>query len=127
MNLQNSGASCRENMPPRSIVARMSGATSGDGRSRLSQELMRATATAQIKTPPGIGRRLDSKCRGRWKRTYTGTMKVSILVAGVEAIDLAQQGRPDQLGRAQFGAVGIGEHSGVLVDHGLFDRVGGRA
>src|ERR1700728_1890388 len=59
--------------------------------------------------------------------TYTGMMKVSILVVGVEAFDLAQQRRPDQRRRAQFLAVGVGEHGGVLVDHGLVHRVWGRA
>src|ERR1700754_4076878 len=60
------------------------------------------------------------------KRTYRGIVKISILVAGVEPLDLAQQRRPDQHGRAKFLPVRVGEYGGVLVDHGLLDRIGSR-
>src|SRR5438445_5684037 len=48
------------------------------------------------------------------------------LVAGIDAVEFAQQRRPYQIGRAQFRAIGISEQLFVLVDHGLLDRVGGR-
>src|SRR5712671_3223758 len=75
---------------------------------------LRAHAPTQIKTPPGIGRRFEEKCRGRWKQSYTETFRFSIPVAGVEPVDLAQQRRPYQRGRAQFLPVGVREQAGVL-------------
>ena len=40
--------------------------------------------------------------------------EISILVAGVEPVDLAQQRRPDQHGRAQFLSLRVLEQGGVL-------------
>jgi hypothetical protein len=51
-----------------------------------------------MKTPPGIGRRFEEKCRGRWMQYYTETFRFSILVVRVEPVDLAQQRRPYQRG-----------------------------
>src|SRR2546430_4681332 len=50
----------------------------------------------------------------------------SSLVVRVETVELAQQRRPYQLRRAQLRAIGIGKHLLVLVDHRLFDGIGGR-
>src|SRR4051812_38715382 len=49
------------------------------------------------------------------------------LVAGIEPIEFAQQRRPHQIGGAPFREIGIAEKLFVLVDHGLFDRIGGRS
>ena len=81
--------------------------------------------TSQIKTPSGIGRRFDSRVQ---RSCEDNLHENSGLVTGVEAVELAQQRRPHQPGRAQFGAVGVRlHHHGVLVDHGLFDRIGCRS
>src|ERR1700732_218023 len=53
--------------------------------------------------------------------------KNSILVGWIEAIELAQQRRPYQRGRTKFGALGVGEQAGVLVDYRRVDGIGGRA
>src|SRR5258707_1215592 len=43
---------------------------------------------------------------------------------GIDSVELAQQRRPDQRGRTQFGAVAVSEQVGVLVHHGFIDRIG---
>src|SRR4051812_43929272 len=59
----------------------------------------------QIKTPPGIGRRLNSVVQRSLEATLHRNPENSISVAGVDPIELAQQRRPHQVGRAQFHAI----------------------
>src|SRR5882757_7234522 len=77
----------------------------GPGSAERHEECRTAPGT-HIKTPPGIGRRLESKCRGR---VDVSLHQISVLVTGIDAVKLAQQRRPYQRGGAQFRAVGIAE------------------
>src|SRR4051812_42269133 len=68
---------------------------------------------ATIKTPPGIGRRFESRCRGRWQGYYIKDPGLSIPVARIDAVEFAQERRPDQHRGAQFRALRVAEQRAV--------------
>src|SRR5437899_1466051 len=82
------------------------------------------TNPTQTKTPPGIGRRLNSIVQRMLNAILHENPKNSIPETRIDTIEFAQQRRPYQGGRAQLHPLGIFEQRSVLVDHGLFDRIG---
>src|SRR6478609_6557730 len=66
-------------------------------------------------------------CRGSSTATLHETSKISSPVARINAVELAQQRRPDEVRGAQLGAVAVRQQLGVLVDRDIVDRIDRRA
>src|ERR1700733_15467092 len=120
-------------------------------RSTTSRAFTRAFARGREFSPPSPTRRAEQNARrigpcsdknenaardwaAFWQEVQRSlaanlhqTPEISIPVAGIEPVELAQQRRPYQRRRAQFGAIGVREHAGVLVHDGRVDRIGGRS